>query len=158
MVVTGREGQVVRSLIERALGKEIEVVCLGRPEFDLAAPPARIQSAIEAAKPDVLVSAAAYTKVDKAEAEPELAFAINRDGACALAMAASELEIPLIHLSTDYVFDGTKPSPYVEEDPAAPGGVYGASKLAGGTPCCRRTTTLRCFARHGSTVRLAPIS
>lgn len=131
MVVTGREGQVVRSLVERAAGKEIEVVCLGRPELDLAAPPARIQSAVEAAKPDILVSAAAYTQVDKAEAEPELVFAVNRDGPHALAVAARGLEIPLIHLSTDYVFDGAKPSPYAEDDRAAPEGVYGASKLAG---------------------------
>lgn len=131
MVVTGREGQVVRSLIERSAGQEIEVVCLGRPELDLTASPASIRSAIEGAKPDVLVSAAAYTQVDKAEAEPELAFAINQDGPRALAAAARGLEIPLVHLSTDYVFDGTKPSPYVEDDPAAPQGIYGASKLAG---------------------------
>lgn len=131
MVVTGREGQVVRSLIERTAGTGIEVICVGRPQLELAGPAAQIQSAIEAAKPDVLVSAAAYTLVDKAEAEPELAFKINRDGPGALAMVSRKLAIPMIHLSTDYVFDGSKSSPYVEDDPTAPTGTYGASKLAG---------------------------
>jgi dTDP-4-dehydrorhamnose reductase len=131
MVVTGRNGQVVRSLEERASGGEFDVVPLGRPELDLTAPEAAIISAIEATAPDVLVSAAAYTAVDKAESEPELAFAINEGGARALARAAHKLRVPLIHLSTDYVFDGTKASPYVEDDAPNPTGVYGASKLAG---------------------------
>ena len=121
---------MVRSLIERApLG--IEVVPLGRPELDLSGPADAIGSAIRAARPDVIVSAAAYTKVDKAESEPELAFAINENGARAVAQAAHGLAVPLIHLSTDYVFDGAKAAPYVEEDPTGPTGVYGASKLAG---------------------------
>jgi dTDP-4-dehydrorhamnose reductase len=131
IVVTGRQGQVARSLIERAPGRGVEVVPIGRPAFDLAGPPDGIASAIAAARPDVVVSAAAYTQVDKAESEPELAFAINEQGAKAVAHAAHKLAVPLIHLSTDYVFDGTKRSPYVEDDPSAPSGVYGASKLAG---------------------------
>src|SRR5437667_9504907 len=116
MVVTGREGQVVRSLVERASGRGFEIVPLGRPAFDLAGPSDAIVSVIEAARPDVVVSAAAYTQVDKAESEPDLAFAINEQGAKAVARAAHGLDVPLIHLSTDYVFDGTKPSPYFEED------------------------------------------
>ena len=131
IVVTGRDGQVARSLIERAPGRGFEVVPIGRPEFDLAGPADGIASAIADARPDVIISAAAYTQVDKAESEPELAFAINEHGARAVAQAARRLAVPLIHLSTDYVFDGTKASPYVEDDPAAPPGVYGASKLAG---------------------------
>jgi len=131
MVVTGRNGQVVRSLEERARGGEFEIVPLGRPELDLAATQETIISAIEAAGADVVVSAAAYTAVDKAESEPELAFAINEAGARAVARAAQGLRVPLIHLSTDYVFDGTKESPYVEADPPNPTGVYGSSKLAG---------------------------
>lgn len=130
LVVTGREGQVVRSLVERSPAG-VEVVRLGRPELDLAGPADGIVSAIKAAQPDVIVSAAAYTQVDKAESEPELAFAINEDGARAVAHAAHKLAVPLIHLSTDYVFDGAKPAPYTEEDPTGPTGIYGASKLAG---------------------------
>ena len=131
IVVTGREGQIVRSLIERASGTDIDIVPLGRPELDLAGPAEAIASAVEAAAPDAIVSAAAYTQVDKAETEPDVAFAINEGGSRAIARAAGMLRVPLIHLSTDYVFDGTKPSPYVEEDATRPTGVYGASKLAG---------------------------
>lgn len=131
LVVTGREGQVARSLAERARGSDIEIVLLGRPELDLAGESNSIAQAIEAARPDVIVSAAAYTQVDKAESEPDLAFAVNEAGPRALAEAASRLGVPLIHLSTDYVFDGSKTSPYVEEDQTRPTGVYGASKLAG---------------------------
>ena len=131
VVVTGRDGQVVRSLMERAEGTEFQIVPLGRPELDLAGNADTIRSAVERVEPDVLVSAAAYTQVDKAESEAELAFAVNRDGPRALAMAAQSLAVPLIHLSTDYVFDGAKASPYVEDDATGPTGVYGASKLAG---------------------------
>jgi dTDP-4-dehydrorhamnose reductase len=86
---------------------------------------------VEAADPEVIISAAAYTQVDKAESEPELAFVVNERGACAIARAAARLKVPLIHLSTDYVFDGSKTDPYVEDDETRPAGVYGASKLAG---------------------------
>lgn len=130
IVVTGREGQVVRSLAERASGKA-EIVPLGRPELDLAGDAGEIRTAIMSARPDVIVSAAAYTQVDKAEAERDLAFAVNEHGPRALAIAARECGVPLIHISTDYVFDGTKGSPYVEEDPTGPASVYGSSKLAG---------------------------
>lgn len=131
IVVTGRDGQVVRSLIERASGAKLEIIPLGRPELDLAGSPDSIVNAIRKAAPNVVVSAAAYTQVDLAESERELAFAVNRDGPRAIAQAAKGLGVPLIHLSTDYVFDGLKSSPYVEEDKTGPTGVYGASKLAG---------------------------
>ena len=131
ILVTGREGQVARSLIERASGRDIEIVTLGRPQLDLAGPAEAIIAAVDAAHPEAIVSAAAYTQVDKAESEPELAFAVNERGAAAVARAASRLGVPLIHLSTDYVFDGTKAEPYVEEDPPRPMGAYGASKFAG---------------------------
>jgi len=130
ILVTGREGQVARSLVERAAERN-EIVMLGRPQLDLAGPAEAITAAVEAAHPDAIVSAAAYTQVDKAESEPELAFAINERGAGAVARAASRLGVPLIHISTDYVFDGTKAEPYVEDDLPGPAGVYGASKLAG---------------------------
>ena len=131
ILVTGREGQVARSLAERAPGHDIELLMLGRPELDLTGPADAIIGAVEAAQPDAIISAAAYTQVDKAESEPDLAFAVNEGGARAVARAAAELEVPLIHLSTDYVFDGSKAEPYIEEDAPAPNGVYGASKLAG---------------------------
>lgn len=131
MVVTGREGQVVRSLIERATGTDVEIVPLGRPELDLAGDAKTIVSVIEAARPNLVVSAAAYTQVDKAENDRDLAFAVNGRGPQAIARAANELGVPLIQLSTDYVFDGAKPSPYVETDEPGPATVYGASKLAG---------------------------
>jgi dTDP-4-dehydrorhamnose reductase len=131
IVVTGREGQVVRSLVERGAASGHDIVALGRPQLDLTAGADAIAAAIEAALPEAIVSAAAYTAVDKAESEPEIAFAVNALGAEAVALAAARLGVPLIHLSTDYVFDGAKPAPYVESDPTGPTGVYGASKLAG---------------------------
>lgn len=130
IAVTGRNGQVVQSLIERAPTRGHVILPLGRPGFDLA-DVASVRAALLAARPDAIVSAAAYTAVDKAEAESELAFAVNATGAGAVAAAAVTLGVPLVHLSTDFVFDGTKPDPYVETDPTGPLGVYGASKLAG---------------------------
>src|SRR5580698_683514 len=101
-----------------------------RPHMDLTRP-ATILPAMEAFGPDVVVSAAAYTAVDRAESEPELAYAINRDGAGAAAEGAARLGAPIIHLSTDYVFDGAKDGAYVETDLPSPQGVYGRSKLEG---------------------------
>ena len=131
LVVTGREGQVVRSLVERAEAKGVEVIPVGRPSLDLSLDTDAIEKVITDARPDVVLSAAAYTLVDKAEMEPDLAFAVNERGAHHVARAAANLRVPLIHLSTDYVFDGAKSVPYVEDDPTGPGGVYGASKRAG---------------------------
>jgi len=130
MAVTGRSGQVALSLAESAAASGFEIVTLARPEVDLA-DPASVEAGVAAAAPDVIVSAAAYTAVDKAEGEAELAMRVNRDGPQALARAAERLGVPLLHLSTDYVFDGGKGSPYVETDPVSPLGVYGATKLAG---------------------------
>jgi dTDP-4-dehydrorhamnose reductase len=93
--------------------------------------PAAVAAAIDAAKPDAIINASAYTAVDKAEAEPELAFALNRDAPAAMAQAAARLGAPLIHVSTDYVFSGDKPTPYVEDDPRQPANVYGRSKAEG---------------------------
>ena len=90
-----------------------------------------VRQVVQETQPAMIVNAAAYTAVDKAEDEPALAFRVNRDGAANLAQAAGEAGIPLIHLSTDYVFDGTSPRPYLETDPVAPIGVYGHSKWEG---------------------------
>ncbi|WP_027164713.1 dTDP-4-dehydrorhamnose reductase [Mesorhizobium sp. WSM3224] len=129
LAVTGRDGQVAASLVEAARG-DVEVVAVGRPALDLARPDT-VFSALEAARPDIVVSAAAYTAVDQAEDENDMAFAVNAVGAGKVAEAARKLGVPVIHLSTDYVFDGTKDGAYVETDTTAPLGVYGASKLAG---------------------------
>ena len=136
IVVTGGPGQLVLSLIERGAardsGDRVEVIAVGPPELDLSVPDDdRIYAALAAERPDVIVNAAAHTAVDKAESERDLAFAINAEGAGAVARAAARLGVPLVHVSTDYVFSGDKPAPYTEADAPAPTGVYGASKLAG---------------------------
>lgn len=129
--MTGREGQVVRSLLDRARSVAgLEIVPLARPELDLAMPD-RVAAAIADAGPDMVVSAAAYTAVDQAEDEPELAFRINADAAGEVARGAHDAGAPVIHLSTDYVFSGDNNAPYVETDAPEPLGVYGRSKLAG---------------------------
>ncbi|WP_374303447.1 dTDP-4-dehydrorhamnose reductase [Ferrovibrio sp.] len=129
IAVIGRQGQLARSLAELA-DDDVRVTCLGRPDLDLADPPT-IAAALWKAPADLVVNAAAYTAVDRAEPEPEHAFAINRDGAEAVAIACAQLGLPLIHVSTDYVFDGRKADPYVEGDACNPQTVYGRSKLAG---------------------------
>ncbi len=130
IAVTGNNGQVVRSLLERSAGTNSEVVCVGRPALDLGDPDT-IDRAIGAAAADVLVSAAAFTNVDKAETEGDLADLINARAPGLLAARAKSLGIPLIHLSTDYVFDGLKADPYTERDPICPVNAYGRSKAAG---------------------------
>lgn len=130
IAVTGTTGQVVTSLVERGTAAGHEVIAIGRPDLDLA-DPASVVRALWVAAPDVIVSAAAYTAVDKAETESDLAFAVNGAGPGAVAQAAKALGVPLIHISTDYVFDGKLSRPYLESDPTGPTSVYGASKLAG---------------------------
>jgi dTDP-4-dehydrorhamnose reductase len=130
LVVTGSRGQVVQSLLAKADAHGVVVIAVGRPTLDLAEP-ASIHEALAAARPDAIVNAAAYTQVDRAEQEPDIATAINGAGARAVAATAAALKIPLVHLSTDYVFDGTSDRPYREEDATAPLGVYGRSKLVG---------------------------
>lgn len=148
IAVTGRAGQVVTSLVERGTTTGRAVIAIGRPELDLADPKS-IRSALEAATPDVIVSAAAYTAVDKAESESELVYAVNGRGAGLVAEAARALGVPLIHISTDYVFDGRLDRPYAESDPTGPAGVYGASKLAG------EQAVLAAYAGNSAILRVA---
>jgi dTDP-4-dehydrorhamnose reductase len=129
LAVTGLTGQVVSALIERA-PRYVEMIALGRPQLDLSIRDA-VLATLRSARCDAIVNAAAYTAVDKAESEPELAMRINADGAGFVAEIAAELQIPLVHLSTDYVFDGALERPYREDDPTNPTGAYGRSKLAG---------------------------
>jgi dTDP-4-dehydrorhamnose reductase len=130
IAVTGTSGQIAQALLEQAPRAGVTVVPVGRPALDLLQPEG-ILAALAAVKPDAIVSAAAYTAVDRAESEPDIAHAINGRGAGVVAAAAAMLGIPVVHLSTDYVFDGSKPEPWVESDPIRPLNVYGASKLAG---------------------------
>jgi len=117
------------SLMERTNG-DIEIVPLSRPTFALEDRQA-VLAGIKAARPDVVVNAAAYTAVDKAEEEEELAIRVNGEGAGHVAEAAAKIGAPLLHLSTDYVFDGALDRPYREDDPTGPTGTYGRSKLIG---------------------------
>ena len=130
IAATGKTGQVVTCLIERGGAAGHEVIALGRPALDLA-DPVSIARALEAAEPDAIVSAAAYPAVEEGESECELAHTVYGQGRGAVAEAAKTLGVPLVHVSTDYVFDGTLNRPYIESDSTGPRGVYGASKLAG---------------------------
>ena len=130
VVVTGRLGQIAQSLLERGPHSNIEVLTLARPAVDLARP-SDLTDVLGALRPQAVVSAAAYTAVDLAESEPVLAFQINANGAEAVARAAGRLQIPIVHLSTDFVFDGTLDRPYCEEDAPRPINVYGLSKWRG---------------------------
>lgn len=127
ILVTGRHGQLAQSLAER--GGD-EVLLAGRPKFDLTVP-GSARSVILAARPRLIVNAAAFTAVDLAESDEDAVQRINVGGAGEVAAAAAELGVPIIHLSTDYVFDGRATAPYTETDATNPLGVYGRTKLAG---------------------------
>jgi dTDP-4-dehydrorhamnose reductase len=129
--VIGGQGQIARSLREAA-ARDSDVVfgCGERPDVDVLRPQSIVR-ALDQFRPDIVVNPAAYTAVDKAESEPDQAFALNRDGAGHVAAAAANQAVPIIHFSTDYVFDGTKDTAYVESDPVNPRSIYGRSKHAG---------------------------
>lgn len=128
ILISGHTGQVAQAL-QHALADH-QLLSLGRQTFDLEQP-ASLRETILRERPQLLINAAAYTAVDLAEQEPERAFAVNAEAPGAMAKACAELGIPLIHYSTDYVFDGSKNGAYHEDDASNPLGVYGASKLAG---------------------------
>ena len=129
ILLTGKTGQIGWEL-ERILPAIGTVVALDRRGLDLA-DPSSIRRAVSEIRPDLIVNAAAYTAVDLAEDEPELAHAVNAEGPGILAEEAKKMGAALIHYSTDYVFDGRKTSPYTEDDPTGPLNVYGKTKLAG---------------------------
>ncbi|PAA16143.1 dTDP-4-dehydrorhamnose reductase [Pseudomonas fragi] len=129
ILVSGKTGQVAVEL-QKHLAGQGNLTVLGRDVLDLSQPE-QIRAQVRAHKPDLIIIAAAHTAVDQAESEPELAFAINASAPGVFAEEAAALGIPLIHYSTDYVFDGSKPAPYTEDDATNPLGVYGKSKLAG---------------------------
>ncbi|MDA1133859.1 MAG: dTDP-4-dehydrorhamnose reductase [Proteobacteria bacterium] len=128
ILITGINGQVGHALMQNLT--EHELIGLTRKDCDLTNLD-QIKQLIDQYQPDLIINPAAYTKVDQAEDEPELAFQINRDAPKVMAEKAQEYHIPLIHFSTDYVFNGEKKGAYVEDDPTHPLGVYGQSKCAG---------------------------
>lgn len=130
LLIVGASGQLARSLLEIDKPTGVDLVATGRPTLDLTAPKT-IARLFEQLAPDVVINAAAYTAVDQAEQEPGFAYAINADGAAWLAENCARHGSALIHVSTDYVFDGHNPTPYREDDPPAPLNIYGSTKLAG---------------------------
>ena len=130
ILVVGKSGQLARCLVEAASRRNVRLIVAGRPDVDIEQLES-IDRALTMFCPGVIINAAAYTAVDKAETEPERCYAVNHAGARQLAEAASRRNVPLIQVSTDYVFDGQKATPYGEDDPTAPLGIYGRSKLEG---------------------------
>lgn len=127
--VAGSAGQIARALADHAAASDVEILNLGRPQLDLE----RREGGehIVAFAPDAIINAAAYTAVDAAEHDSARAFAVNRDGAAWLAGIAAQRKIPFLHVSTDYVFDGTKSCAYTEDDAVNPQSAYGRTKWAG---------------------------
>ncbi|MCC5863403.1 MAG: dTDP-4-dehydrorhamnose reductase, partial [Gammaproteobacteria bacterium] len=152
LLILGRHGQIATHLRELAP----DALCWGRDTLDLTGTPETIEQRILEARPQAIINAAAYTAVDRAETESAQAWAINATAVVAIAQAAERLAVPLVHFSTDYVFDGRSTVPYTPDDPVCPLGIYGATKLAGElavTSLCRSAWVLRTswvFSEHGS--------
>ncbi|ODR96799.1 hypothetical protein AUC71_04330 [Methyloceanibacter marginalis] len=130
ILLTGANGQVGWEIARQARLLGLPCQALERTSLDITVADAVLRAVVHFA-PLVVINAAAYTNVDKAETDSETAFSVNRDGAAHLAHACARVDIPIIHISTDYVFDGTKKTPYTEDDPGSPLSIYGESKLAG---------------------------
>lgn len=130
ILITGAHGQVGSELEKISISKGWEVLLTDHENLDITDPDA-VQDFFNRHCPDICINAAAYTAVDNAESDSELAFAVNRDGAINLAGACKKAQIPLLHISTDYVFDGNQPSAYLETDEPNPASVYGKSKWEG---------------------------
>lgn len=130
ILVTGSKGQLGFELIRQGDRFDVEMVGVDLPKTDISDKSAVIRT-LSSVRPAAVINAAAYTAVDKAESDQETAFAVNRDGAANLAEASAEAGIPLIHISTDFVFDGKKRMPYIETDPVSPLNIYGKSKAEG---------------------------
>jgi dTDP-4-dehydrorhamnose reductase len=130
VLVFGAGGQVGRELMQRPAPRGFAILGLTHGQADIADRKS-VEEAVRQHRPDIIVNAAAYTAVDKAESEPDRAFAVNEAGPRNVAAAAQGTGAALVHLSTDYVFDGHKTEAYVEDDPVAPSSTYGQSKAAG---------------------------
>ncbi|MHB1750906.1 MAG: SDR family oxidoreductase, partial [Acidithiobacillus sp.] len=129
VLLLGAQGQVGWEL-QRSQPPSVKLYALGRQDLDIRDAD-KLRKAVESFQPDCLINAAAYTAVDRAESEAGMAYAINRDGAAHCALAAQSCGARLIHISTDFVFDGAQSTPYQPGAPVAPLGVYGGSKAAG---------------------------
>jgi dTDP-4-dehydrorhamnose reductase len=155
LLVTGCRGMLGQDLIPRLKDAGFEQQCVDIAEMDITKRDL-VLNRVGAIKPDLVINCSAYTAVDKAESEQDLAFAVNRDGPGHLADACNKLGIPLIHISTDYVFDGQSSRPYREDDSANPIGVYAQSKWEGEEEVRRRlerhiiVRTSWLFGYHGS--------
>lgn len=156
VLITGSHGQVGHCLASQLSKRsDIEVIAYDREHLDITNEQ-QVKTVIGELKPNVIINAAAHTAVDKAETDREMSYAINRDGPLYLAQAAQALGALLLHISTDYVFDGDKRAPYDETDTPNPKGVYGQSKLAGEEAVakhCSRYAILRTawvFGEHGN--------
>jgi dTDP-4-dehydrorhamnose reductase len=130
ILVTGSKGQLGHELLIQGNDFGYEILPANLPDLDIT-DKTQVKHRLEKFQPSLVVNAAAYTNVDKAETEQNLAFAVNRDGPANLAEACAKFEIPLIHISTDFIFDGKKSSPYIESDPVSPLSIYGKSKQEG---------------------------
>jgi dTDP-4-dehydrorhamnose reductase len=132
ILITGANGQLGWELVRQHRPGAFEMAAFSHSELDIT-DSAQVAEVFDQHRPCLAINAAAYTLVDKAETETETAFAVNRDGPAHLAASCAHLNIPLIHISTDFVFDGQKGAPYLETDPISPVSVYGQSKAAGET-------------------------
>jgi len=131
ILITGINGQVGSALVRRAKAQGYEVVAISREQWNMALSPEQGEELVLEAKPDLVINAAAYTNVDGAEDDEATALKVNADAPRALSKGCKQLNIPILHVSTDYVFDGTKEEPYVETDQTNPINAYGRTKLAG---------------------------
>lgn len=130
ILVAGATGQVARCLVERGQASTHEVIAVGRPDLDVS-DSISVERVMQDVRPDIVVNAAAHTAVEQAEDERVEAMSVNSLGASNLARAAASRHLPILHLSTDYVFDGTSPRPYLEDDEISPINAYGWTKLMG---------------------------
>lgn len=130
VLVTGAQGQVGSELVRLGMEQGLQMIAAGRAELDITRESA-VNDYFSRLRPEIVINAAAYTAVDRAEEEPALAYSINRDAPALLAAECARYDIPLLHISTDYVFDGSKDGAYDEDDHPDPQGVYGQSKLEG---------------------------
>jgi len=130
LLIIGSKGQLGTELVRECKRNNFLFLAVDLPEFDIT-DPSCVEKTLADSNPSIIINASAYTDVDQAEINPEIAFSVNRDGPAILALCCHKKKIPIIHISTDYVFDGSSGQPYAETDPVSPLGVYGKSKEEG---------------------------